>query len=168
MLTPAQMKLKIQDQLTKEQEKTQIKSSKAQEVKREYHHMHLRDDNRAGLLNQIKEHEKERKVKEQAELEIGMRESMVAEMKYKNECEQEKQRQKDAQLLYKKQLDDQMNLRRKFNMYGNMSGVEKNLNRNELLAYKNFDYKYNSMIPGQNSSPHQPSQKILMDKMMQS
>ena len=59
--------------------------------------------------------------------------------------------------LYKKHLDEQVNMKKKFEMYGNMSGVEKNLNRNELLAYKNYDHHNVAMIPGFNSSPHQPS-----------
>ena len=59
-----------------------------------------------------------------------------------------------------------MNLKRKFEMYGNMSGVEKNLNRNQLVAYKNFDHHNYSMIPGQNNSPQQPSSKIIHDKIV--
>ena len=56
-------------------------------------------------------------------------------------------------------------MKRKFEMYGNMSGQEKSLNRNELTAYKNFDHHNVAMIPGYNSSPQQPSQRVLMDKM---
>jgi hypothetical protein len=33
-------------------------------------------------------------------------------------------------------------------MYGNMSSIEKAMNRNELLAYKNYDNKNYTMIPG--------------------
>ena len=37
-------------------------------------------------------------------------------------------------------------------MYGNMSSVEKAMNRNELLAFKNYDNKNYTMIPGVTSN----------------
>ena len=40
---------------------------------------------------------------------------------------------------YKKMLDQQINVKNQFKMYGNMSSVEKALNRPELEAYKNYD-----------------------------
>ena len=33
-------------------------------------------------------------------------------------------------------------------MYGNMSSVEKALNKNEMEAYKNYDARQYSLIPG--------------------
>jgi hypothetical protein len=40
---------------------------------------------------------------------------------------------------YRKMLDQQINIRNQFKMYGNMTSVEKALNRPELEAYKNYD-----------------------------
>jgi len=43
-------------------------------------------------------------------------------------------------------------------MYGNMTGVEKQLNKEELEAYKNFD-KGTHFLPGFDNKPHQESHK---------
>ena len=39
-------------------------------------------------------------------------------------------------------------------MYGNMSSVEKALNKNDLRAYKNFDNRQFSLVPGIQHSKH--------------
>ena len=167
VLTPAQMKIKIQEEMTKQEEQQQLKNAQAKEVKRDYDHQHQRILNRVGVQSQIKDHTLSKKLQEQNELEASMRQSMLEEMKYKKDCQDEEERKKEQMALYKKHLDEQVNMKKKFEMYGNMSGVEKNLNRNELLAYKNYDHHNVAMIPGFNSSPHQPSQRVLFDKMQQ-
>lgn len=43
------------------------------------------------------------------------------------------------QQRYKDMLDQQLEVKSNFKMYGNMSSVEKALNKNDLNAYKNFD-----------------------------
>lgn len=45
-------------------------------------------------------------------------------------------------------LDQQLAVKRNYRMYGNMSQVEKALNRDDLNAYKNFDNRQYSLIPG--------------------
>lgn len=37
--------------------------------------------------------------------------------------------------------------------YGNMTELEKKMNRVDLLAYKNYDKKIYSLVPGINSDP---------------
>lgn len=46
---------------------------------------------------------------------------------------------RDMQLKYKDMLDKQLEVRNQFKMYGNMSSIEKALNKNDLNAYKNYD-----------------------------
>ena len=58
---------------------------------------------------------------------------------------------KKNQANYKKMLDQQVNVKNQFKMYGNMTSVEKALNRPDLEAYKNYDSKEYSMIPGLNA-----------------
>jgi hypothetical protein len=53
---------------------------------------------------------------------------------------------------YKDMLDQQVNLKNQFKMYGNMSSMEKAMNRAELHAYKNNDNNQYSMIPGVTST----------------
>jgi hypothetical protein len=45
-------------------------------------------------------------------------------------------------------LDQQNQLRQKMRMHGNMTGVEKQMNKDDLTAWKNYDNKQYSMIPG--------------------
>jgi hypothetical protein len=45
-------------------------------------------------------------------------------------------------------LDEQVRLNNQFKMYGNMTSIEKSLNRNELLAYQNYDNMPYSLVPG--------------------
>jgi hypothetical protein len=52
------------------------------------------------------------------------------------------------QQRYKDMLDQQLEVKDGFKMYGNMSSVEKALNKNDLRAYKNFDNRQFSLVPG--------------------
>ena len=56
VLTPAQMKIKIQEELTKKQEQDQLKNAQAKEVRRDYDHQHQRILNKVGVQSQIKDH----------------------------------------------------------------------------------------------------------------
>ena len=58
------------------------------------------------------------------------------------------------QQRYKDMLDQQMEVKDGFKMYGNMSSVEKALNKNDLRAYKNFDSRQFSLVPGIQHSKH--------------
>jgi hypothetical protein len=58
------------------------------------------------------------------------------------------------QLRYKDMLDQQLEVKDGFKMEGNMSSVEKALNKNDLRAYKNFDNRQFSLVPGLQHSKH--------------
>ena len=51
-------------------------------------------------------------------------------------------------------LDRQLEVRNQFKMYGNMSSIEKALNKNDLQAYKNYDNRQYSLVPGLQHSKH--------------
>ena len=52
-------------------------------------------------------------------------------------------------------------------MYGNMSSVEKALNKNDLNAYKNFDQRQFSLVPGIQHSKHASTALQSSDKLKQ-
>ena len=45
-------------------------------------------------------------------------------------------------------LDDQIRLQQNMRMNGNMTSEEKKLNKDDMVAYKNYDNKQYSLIPG--------------------
>lgn len=53
--------------------------------------------------------------------------------------------------MYKELLDTQTQCNKELQGYGNMTDVEKKMNRMDLNAYKNFDQQQYSMVPGINS-----------------
>lgn len=112
---------------------------------------HQRELNKLGVINQIKDHEKAKKQEQQTLLEQEMRQSLEAEMKFKMEQDAEKERKKQEILQYKKALDQQMNTKKKALLYGNMTGVEKQMNKDEMMAYRQKDPGAYAMIPGLNS-----------------
>ena len=58
---------------------------------------------------------------------------------------------KEKQAQYKEILDNQMQLSNQLRMYGNMTNVEKKMNKEDLRAWQNFDDNQYSLIPGLNS-----------------
>jgi len=52
------------------------------------------------------------------------------------------------QQKYKDMLDQQLEINNQFKMYGNMTSVEKAMNRHDLQAYKNYDTREYSLVPG--------------------
>ena len=65
-------------------------------------------------------------------------------------------------------LDQQVNIHRQMQLYGNMTSVEKAMNRHDLQAYKNYDHNQYSIIPGISSSktigqPQSLSPKKMID-----
>lgn len=59
---------------------------------------------------------------------------------------------KNAMQIYKQELDAQVQNRQAMKAYGNMTSVEKEMNKDELVAYKNYDNKDLSLVPGAVSS----------------
>lgn len=76
----------------------------------------------------------------------------------------ERDQRKSLQSKYKEMLDSQRKIKSEYRGYGNMSNVEKSLNRNDLLAWKNFDYTTYAMIPGFNSNTLNLSNKVIEDR----
>eukprot|EP00347_Sterkiella_histriomuscorum_P002848 403366567 len=62
--------------------------------------------------------------------------------------EEQMMKRKQQQLAYKDMLDQQTQLRQQMRMHGNMTGVEKQLNKDDLIAWKNYDNNQYSLIPG--------------------
>jgi len=87
------------------------------------------------------------------------------ERDYNNLKNQDLAEKKHRQSNYKQMLDNQKKTREYMNMYGNMTGIEKQMNRNDLSAFKNYDNKTYALIPGLNSTSHAPSKKVIDDKM---
>mmetsp|Transcript_33116 Transcript_33116/g.24360 ORF Transcript_33116/g.24360 Transcript_33116/m.24360 type:complete len:93 (-) Transcript_33116:255-533(-) len=54
-------------------------------------------------------------------------------------------------MTYKEMLDNQINVKNQLKLYGNMTDMEKKLNKQDLDAYKVFDNKQYSLIPGLHS-----------------
>lgn len=70
-----------------------------------------------------------------------------------------KKRQEQNQ--YKDMLDSQVKVSKQRRLYGNMTGVEKSLNKDDLVAWKNYNHNTYAMIPGLNSSKRTVPQKLL-------
>lgn len=49
---------------------------------------------------------------------------------------------------YKSELDSQVNHQKVLRSYGNMTNVEKEMNKEDLNAWKKYDNNQYSMIPG--------------------
>jgi hypothetical protein len=71
---------------------------------------------------------------------------------------------KIRQLKYKEMLDNQKKTKDYMKMYGNMTGIEKQMNKNDLSAFKNYETKTYALIPGLNSTSMAPSKKVIEDK----
>lgn len=53
--------------------------------------------------------------------------------------------------MYRDLLNTQMQYQKELRGYGNMTELEKKINRVDLMAYKNYDNKMYSLVPGINS-----------------
>lgn len=63
---------------------------------------------------------------------------------------EQNQRNKKNQAVqqYKNELENQIKSRQALKAYGNMTNVEKELNKDDLVAWKKYDNNQYSMIPG--------------------
>lgn len=57
------------------------------------------------------------------------------------------------QQMYRELLNTQIQYQQEMKGYGNMTELEKKLNRVELQAYKHYDKNVYSLVPGVNSQP---------------
>lgn len=113
----------------------------------------------------MKEQIRKKKELGEAEKQRDHMEIWEAEMKYQAEQEAERAWKKQQMEVYKKQLDSQMNVKKQAALYGNMTGVEKQMNKDEMLAYKNYETKTMAFIPGLNSKAPMPSERVMNDKL---
>ena len=65
-------------------------------------------------------------------------------------------------------LDTQIQYNRDMQGYGNMTDVEKKLNREDLIAYKHFDNNQYAMIPGVNTVKRHMDSNIYQSKASRS
>lgn len=65
--------------------------------------------------------------------------------------EEELMKKREAQRVYKEMLDHQNANRAAMKMYGNMTNVEKQINKEDLIAWKIYDNNQYSLIPGVSS-----------------
>ncbi len=61
-----------------------------------------------------------------------------------------KEERKRQMEMYKGILDSQVNYNKELSQNGNMTNVEKRLNKHDLIAYKNYDKEQHALIPGLN------------------
>lgn len=67
---------------------------------------------------------------------------------------------KAKQQMYRDLLNTQMQYQKELRGYGNMTELEKKLNRVDLMAYKNYDNKMYSLVPGINSQLHEDAVSV--------
>ena len=106
--------------------------------------------------------DKKREDKEKREFERMERYKKQDAIDYAQKAETEQR--KSMQNKYKEMLDNQRRIKGDYKAYGNMTKVEKALNRNDLIAWKNYDYTTYAMIPGINSDTLKLSNKVEGEK----
>ena len=111
------------------------------------------------IVNQMSHH-KDRLRDEQDKLQFERRERNMKQNEIAMADYLENQQRKDMQSKYREMLDNQRKIKAEYKAYGNMTDVEKSMNRNDLIAWKNYDYTTYAMIPGFNSSTLNLSQKV--------
>ncbi len=61
-------------------------------------------------------------------------------------------KKKEMQRKYKEELDKHLQTRENQRVKGKMTGVEKQLNKDDLLAYKHYDGTQYAIVPGVTSN----------------
>jgi hypothetical protein len=163
VIKPKMEKDMMMNQLIKKQEmdskrKASMDEERCNTMKRDW-----AMENRFGLEKQMKNKNDNGQVFV-AEHNYDQHNSRSIERDYYNLKNQDLMEKKERQILYKKMLDTQKNTKATMKMYGNMTGIEKQLNKNDLSAFKNYDSKTYALIPGMNSITNSPSKKIMEEK----
>lgn len=107
--------------------------------------------------NKIKEMEKQLTLVERDAFGRAITQNQIVEEALKGD-------RKAKQALYRDLLDTQMQYQKELRGYGNMTELEKKINRVDLAAYKNYDNKLYSMIPGINSEIKEDTISIQQSK----
>lgn len=98
------------------------------------------------------EYQKREQVRFQKEFDEMLKQKQLA-----NQAKIEEERRNLAlsqKRMYKDELDKQMMLKNNLRAYGNMSAAEKQINKDDLVAYKNYESTNYAMIPGINNQKH--------------
>lgn len=119
--------------------------------------------NKNVLVNQMN-HQQDKIKDELDKRNFERRERMIKQNQIETADYLEQQQKKQMQSKYKEMLDSQRRIKDEYRSYGNMTNVEKCLNRNDLLAWKNYDYTTYAMIPGFNSSNLKLSQRVEQER----
>ena len=152
------------NQMIKKGEQEIKQRAEIADVQKENAHKNWRLSNRAMLEKQILDKRSGKKAGE-TELKVDYQQRLNHESNVKDAEFLEKFQKKKQQDSYKNMLDNQMKISKQKRMYGNMTGVEKSFNKNDLSAYKHYDGNTYALIPGLNSSTKPVSNKVTMDKL---
>ena len=135
------------------------------DMQRENAHKNWRLSNRATLEKQMLDKRTGKKAGE-TEYEVDYRNRVNHENSVKEVEYFERFKKKQDQNSYKDMLDNQLRVTKQRRLYGNMTGVEKSINKNDLSAFKNYDHNTYALIPGLNSSTKPVSNKVLLEKQL--
>lgn len=116
------------------------------------------------IVNQMT-HQRDKAKDEQDKREFERKERYLRQSAIETAEFLEQQQKKTLQSKYKEMLDNQRKIKDGYKAYGNMTDVEKSMNKNDLLAWKNYDYTTYAMIPGFNSANLKLSNKVEQEKM---
>lgn len=161
-------------QMEKQAQLSRIINKQEQEFKRKQELQHLqkqqneeimRKNNRAHIEKQIYD-KKSGRMAGETEYNVDMRQRVNHEKNVNDVEFYEKFQKKQTQNNYKDMLDNQIKITKHQRMYGNMTGVEKSFNKDDLAAWKNYDHNTYAMIPGLNSMKKPISNKVIMEKQM--
>lgn len=116
------------------------------------YHQRVKAEHQQHLLEQMSSDKRQK-----AALDHALRQAEASEAHalglFNNQYNATKAEQKSqAMKLYKQELDAQIVNRQAMKAYGNMTSVEKEMNKDELTAFKKYDTNDLTLVPGQVSS----------------
>jgi len=159
VLSPELQKQYNFDKLVRQQvEDRNKKLDEMDRYKQTFYH-NWKKDNKDVIVNQMS-HQKDVQKDEQGKRDLERRERLAKQEQINTVEYLEQQQRKKLQSKYKEMLDSQRKVKHEYKSYGNMTNVEKCMNRNDLLAWKNYDYTTYALIPGVNSDNLRLSQKV--------
>ena len=153
------------DSMIKKHEIDKIKRDNAEAINKENAKKNWNMNNRMLVEGQIKD-KQSGKLVGATEHEVDFN-NRVQHEKNVNDVEFfEKFKKKQEQSSYKEELDNQLKISKQRKLYGNMTGVEKSFNKDDLVAWKHYNQNTFALIPGLNSSKKPIPDKILIDKQL--
>ena len=160
---PELEKMQKMNQILRKQEEEVKRKQEMDQIQRDNAQKNWRLNNRAAIEMQIRDKQSGRKVGE-TEFEVDYNNRLKHERDVNDVEYFEKFKKKQQQNEYKEMLDTQLRVSKQRRLYGNMTGVEKRINKDDLLAWKNYDHNTYALIPGLNSSKKPIPDKIFTHK----